>query len=128
MASEDLLTPQAVLSAELPVLRGCGLSERKAQYLRELASHFSDGRLSDELLQRELRPRHSSHQPVTHALLTSSLLISAWKGGCHAAGSLRCDFGIKGLDQPELQAALTAVDSAAATKALLNQPAANEWR
>jgi DNA-3-methyladenine glycosylase II len=39
-----------VLAAPPPVLRGCGLSERKASYLQELAAHFQDGRLTDELL------------------------------------------------------------------------------
>lgn len=51
--SEESLTPLAVLSAELPALRACGLSERKAQYLRALAEHFADGRLSDEALKSE---------------------------------------------------------------------------
>ncbi|WIA09969.1 hypothetical protein OEZ85_010181 [Tetradesmus obliquus] len=47
---ETALTPAAVLAAPQPALRGCGLSERKASYLQELAAHFADGRLSDELL------------------------------------------------------------------------------
>ncbi|KAF6257304.1 DNA glycosylase [Scenedesmus sp. NREL 46B-D3] len=47
---ESHLTPAAVLAAPPPLLRGCGLSERKASYLQELAAHFNDGRLTDELL------------------------------------------------------------------------------
>lgn len=50
MPDETALTPAAVLAAPQPALRGCGLSERKASYLQELAAHFADGRLSDELL------------------------------------------------------------------------------
>lgn len=38
---------QAVLAAPVGELRGAGLSERKAAYLRDLAAHFADGRLSD---------------------------------------------------------------------------------
>jgi hypothetical protein len=47
---ESQLTPAAVLAAPQPSLRACGLSERKASYLLDLAAHFQDGRLSDELL------------------------------------------------------------------------------
>eukprot|EP00775_Hariotina_reticulata_P004463 gene4463-4719_t len=47
---ESTLTPSAVLSVELPSLRACGLSERKASYLHDLAAHFQEGRLSDHLL------------------------------------------------------------------------------
>lgn len=50
---ESHLTPAAVLAASLPTLRACGLSERKASYLLDLAAHFEDGRLSDELLTSE---------------------------------------------------------------------------
>lgn len=50
---ESHLTPAAVLAAPLPSLRACGLSERKASYLVDLAAHFQDGRLSDELLTSE---------------------------------------------------------------------------
>jgi DNA-3-methyladenine glycosylase II len=47
---ESHLTPAAVLASSHAALRGCGLSERKASYLQELAAHFVDGRLTDELL------------------------------------------------------------------------------
>ena len=47
----DPPTPAAVLAAPLADLRGAGLSERKVSYIVDLASHFNDGRLSDELLQ-----------------------------------------------------------------------------
>ncbi|NML17391.1 DNA-3-methyladenine glycosylase family protein [Azohydromonas caseinilytica] len=37
------LQPAAVLGLELPAMREAGLSARKVEYLRDLATHFSDG-------------------------------------------------------------------------------------
>ena len=42
-----LLKPGALLAAPQTALREAGLSERKISYLRDLAAHFEDGRLSD---------------------------------------------------------------------------------
>jgi DNA-3-methyladenine glycosylase II len=39
------LDPRAVASQQLPALRVCGLSTRKAEYLRDLSTHFTSGRL-----------------------------------------------------------------------------------
>ena len=39
------LSPRAVLRRRATTLRRCGLSERKAEYLRDLAAHFADGRV-----------------------------------------------------------------------------------
>jgi DNA-3-methyladenine glycosylase II len=39
------MTPAAVLRRRATTLRGCGLSERKVEYLRDLAAHFADGRV-----------------------------------------------------------------------------------
>jgi len=39
------MTPAAVLRRRATTLRGCGLSARKAEYLRDLAAHFADGRV-----------------------------------------------------------------------------------
>jgi DNA-3-methyladenine glycosylase II len=39
------LAPQQVAARAIPVLRGCGLSQRKAEYLTDLADHFASGRL-----------------------------------------------------------------------------------
>jgi len=39
------LSPAVVLRRRATTLRGCGLSERKAEYLRDLAAHFADGRV-----------------------------------------------------------------------------------
>jgi DNA-3-methyladenine glycosylase II len=39
------LAPQRVVAQTLEPLRGCGLSQGKAGYLRDLADHFASGRL-----------------------------------------------------------------------------------
>ena len=39
------LAPARVAAAEFTALRTCGLSQRKAEYLRDLALHFASGRL-----------------------------------------------------------------------------------
>ena len=39
------LTPPKLLRRRASTLRGCGLSERKVEYLRDLAAHFVDGRV-----------------------------------------------------------------------------------
>jgi DNA-3-methyladenine glycosylase II len=39
------LAPQQVAARAIPALRGCGLSQRKAEYLTDLADHFASGRL-----------------------------------------------------------------------------------
>jgi DNA-3-methyladenine glycosylase II len=44
------LSPQAVRRRRTTTLRACGLSERKAEYLRDLAAHFADRRLDQASL------------------------------------------------------------------------------
>jgi len=39
------LAPQRVMQQEVTALRACGLSQRKAEYLVDLADHFASGRL-----------------------------------------------------------------------------------
>jgi DNA-3-methyladenine glycosylase II len=39
------MAPAVVARLRKPRLRGCGLSERKAEYIRDLARHFADGRI-----------------------------------------------------------------------------------
>jgi DNA-3-methyladenine glycosylase II len=39
------VTPESVLLKERPVLRACGLSDRKTEYIADLAQHFADGRI-----------------------------------------------------------------------------------
>ena len=42
------VSPEAVLSLERPALRACGLSERKVEYIADLARHFADGTVQVE--------------------------------------------------------------------------------
>jgi len=37
------MTPQSVLARKRPELRACGLSDRKVEYIADLAQHFADG-------------------------------------------------------------------------------------
>ena len=56
------VTPQTVLSKDRPVLRACGLSDRKTEYIADLAQHFAAGaihvqrwpQMSDEEIIAEL--------------------------------------------------------------------------
>ena len=40
-----VITPNAVYEKEVDTLRACGLSQRKAEYARDLAAHFVHGRI-----------------------------------------------------------------------------------
>ena len=42
------IEPRAILSCELNALAGCGLSQRKAEYIRDLAAHFESGAIEPE--------------------------------------------------------------------------------
>lgn len=48
VAALPALTPEAVAAVGEPVLRSCGLSARKVEYLCDLAGHFRDGSLAVE--------------------------------------------------------------------------------
>jgi DNA-3-methyladenine glycosylase II len=56
------VTPQLVLARKRPELRACGLSDRKVEYIADLAQHFADGaihvrrwpEMSDESIIAEL--------------------------------------------------------------------------
>jgi DNA-3-methyladenine glycosylase II len=56
------ITPDNVLARKRPQLRACGLSDRKVEYIADLAQHFADGRIhvhrwpemSDESIIEEL--------------------------------------------------------------------------
>jgi DNA-3-methyladenine glycosylase II len=39
------ITPANVLARKRPQLRACGLSDRKVEYIADLAQHFADGRI-----------------------------------------------------------------------------------
>jgi len=59
---EQKITPEAVVAADRKNLRACGLSDRKTEYIADLAQHFVDGkihardwpRMSDEEIIAEL--------------------------------------------------------------------------
>jgi len=46
MTACTTMSPQAVLRRRATTLRGCGLSDRKVEYLRDLAGHFASGRVN----------------------------------------------------------------------------------
>src|SRR5216117_68664 len=39
------VSPESVLSSDRKLLRACGLSDRKTEYIADLAQHFADGRI-----------------------------------------------------------------------------------
>ena len=41
----ETVAPERIVALELDALAACGLSRRKAEYLRDLAGHFTDGRV-----------------------------------------------------------------------------------
>ena len=41
------ITPQNVLNRKRPQLRACGLSDRKTEYIADLAQHFVDGKIHE---------------------------------------------------------------------------------
>jgi len=41
------ITPQNVLNRKRPQLRACGLSDRKVEYIADLAQHFVDGKIHE---------------------------------------------------------------------------------
>ncbi len=44
-AAVEAITPAGVYAQEIDALRACGLSQRKAEYARDLAAHFVHGRI-----------------------------------------------------------------------------------
>jgi DNA-3-methyladenine glycosylase II len=41
----EKISPEGVLKVERTALRACGLSDRKTEYIAELAQHFADGKI-----------------------------------------------------------------------------------
>jgi DNA-3-methyladenine glycosylase II len=41
------ITPENVLGRKRPELRACGLSDRKTEYIADLAQHFADGKIHE---------------------------------------------------------------------------------
>jgi DNA-3-methyladenine glycosylase II len=42
---DNAITPEAVIAQDRKKLRACGLSDRKTEYIADLAQHFADGRI-----------------------------------------------------------------------------------
>lgn len=45
---DSAFTPRSLLRKRASTLRACGLSDRKVEYLRDLAAHFVDGRVDPQ--------------------------------------------------------------------------------
>lgn len=81
-AAAPTLAPEAVLRLRVRRLRECGLSERKAEYLRDLARHFADGairlerwpQMDDEAVIAELVQVRGIGRWTAEMLLMFSLL------------------------------------------------------
>ena len=58
------LSAPAIIALDPPLLRGCGLSQRKADYIRDLATKFVDGDL------RPRRWRSMDDEAIIEALIT----------------------------------------------------------
>jgi DNA-3-methyladenine glycosylase II len=62
VACAGAVTPEAILARPRPLLRACGLSDRKTEYICDLAQHFANGsihvhrwpQMSDEAIIAEL--------------------------------------------------------------------------
>jgi DNA-3-methyladenine glycosylase II len=106
----ELLTPAAIIATPLETLRQAGLSQRKAEYLHDLARHFNDGLLSDELLR-------AMDMAALHSALTSVKGLGPWsvdmfalfhlgKPNCLPTGDLgvrrgmKILYGLKNLPSP----------------------------
>ena len=44
---EERITPEAVIAKDRKKLRACGLSDRKTEYIADLAQHFADGKIHE---------------------------------------------------------------------------------
>ena len=44
---DEKITPQAVIAKDRKKLRACGLSDRKTEYIADLAQHFADGKIHE---------------------------------------------------------------------------------
>ncbi len=44
---DEKVTPEAVLRKDRKQLRACGLSDRKTEYIADLAQHFADGKIHE---------------------------------------------------------------------------------
>ncbi|KAJ3529786.1 hypothetical protein NM688_g7806 [Phlebia brevispora] len=71
-----------VITIDIPTLRTAGLSQRKAEYVLDLAARFADGRLSTELLME-------ADDEALYEMLTAVRGIGRWTVDMFAIFSLR---------------------------------------
>ena len=95
------IEPKTILAKERPVLRACGLSDRKTEYIADLAQHFADGKIhvhrwpgmDDEAIIAELTEVRGIGRWTAEMFLMFNLLrpdvfplddLGLQKGICHA--------------------------------------------
>jgi len=95
------IEPKTILAKERPVLRACGLSDRKTEYIADLAQHFADGKIhvhrwpgmDDEAIIAELVEVRGIGRWTAEMFLMFNLLrpdvfplddLGLQKGICHA--------------------------------------------
>jgi DNA-3-methyladenine glycosylase II len=79
---EERITPEAVIATRRKKLRACGLSDRKTEYIADLAQHFVDGkihergwpRMDDEAIIAELTDVHGIGRWTAEMFLMFNLL------------------------------------------------------
>jgi len=95
------ISPEGVLKVKRPDLRACGLSDRKTEYIADLAQHFADGKIhvhrwpemDDEAIIAELTEVRGIGRWTAEMFLMFNLLrpdvfplddLGLQKGICHA--------------------------------------------
>jgi len=97
----EKISPEGVLKVERTALRACGLSDRKTEYIADLAQHFADGKIhvhrwpemDDEAIIAELTEVRGIGRWTAEMFLMFNLLrpdvfplddLGLQKGICHA--------------------------------------------
>jgi DNA-3-methyladenine glycosylase II len=97
----ETISPEGVLKVKRPDLRACGLSDRKTEYIADLAQHFADGKIhvhrwpemDDEAIIAELTEVRGIGRWTAEMFLMFNLLrpdvfplddLGLRKGICHA--------------------------------------------
>ena len=101
VACVETISPEHVLKVARPDLRACGLSDRKTEYIADLAQHFADGKIhvhrwpemDDEAIIAELTEVRGIGRWTAEMFLMFNLLrpdvfplddLGLQKGICHA--------------------------------------------
>ena len=69
-------TAQQVAATPQAALRSAGLSQRKAEYLHDLAAHFADGRITTQKL-REATDEQLSEMLIVHKDAVFNIMLAA---------------------------------------------------